>query len=246
MKLIWKILITLAIVIVLMITGFSVWAYTPASPMAEAIEAIQSDTNVNVSTDGWVTFSPSTSVPETGVILYPGGRVNYQAYAPIAHKLAAQGFLVALVPMPFNLAVFGSEKADQVIAANPEITNWVIGGHSLGGAMAASYVYNNPGAVDGLVLLAAYPANSQSLANSDVKVLSISGTLDGLATPEKISASAPLLPKNTLFEFIKGGDHAQFGWYGPQAGDNSAEISREEQQNIILEQIIAFLDSLKQ
>lgn len=111
--------------------------------------------------------------------------------------------------------------------------------------MAASYVYNNPGAVEGLVLLAAYPAQSLSLANSDVKVLSISGTLDGLATPEKISASAPLLPKNTLYEFIKGGDHAQFGWYGPQAGDNPAEISREEQQKIILEQISAFLDSLK-
>jgi dienelactone hydrolase len=213
--------------------------------MPEAVDALQSDTTVNVSSGGWVTFSPSTGVPETGIILYPGGRVNYKAYAPIAYTLAAQGYLVALVPMPFNLAVFGSEKADQVIAANPEISNWVIGGHSLGGAMAASYVYNNPGAVEGLVLLAAYPAQSLSLANSDVKVLSISGTLDGLATPEKISASAPLLPKNTLYEFIKGGDHAQFGWYGPQAGDNPAEISREEQQKIILEQISAFLDSLK-
>jgi pimeloyl-ACP methyl ester carboxylesterase len=245
MKLIWKILIILAIVIFLMIAGFSIWAYTPARPMPEAVDALQSDTTVNVSSGGWVTFSPSTGVPETGIILYPGGRVNYKAYAPIAYKLAAQGYLVALVPMPFNLAVFGSEKADQVIAANPEISNWVIGGHSLGGAMAASYVYNNPGAVEGLVLLAAYPAQSLSLANSDVKVLSISGTLDGLATPEKISASAPLLPKNTLYEFIKGGDHAQFGWYGPQAGDNPAEISREEQQKIILEQISAFLDSLK-
>jgi dienelactone hydrolase len=245
MKLIWKILIILAIVIFLMIAGFSIWAYTPARPMPEAVDALQSDTTVNVSSGGWVTFSPSAVVPETGIILYPGGRVNYQAYAPIAHKLAAQGYLVALVPMPFNLAVFGSEKAEQVIAANPEISNWVIGGHSLGGAMAASYVYNNPGAVEGLVLLAAYPASSQSLANSDVKVLSISGTLDGLATPEKISASVPLLPKNTLYEFIKGGDHAQFGWYGPQAGDNPAEISREEQQKIILEQISAFLDSLK-
>ncbi len=245
MKLIWKILIIIAILIVLMMTGFSIWAYTPANPMPDAVDALQSDTDVIVSSDGWVTFSPSTGVPETGIILYPGGRVNYQAYAPIAHKLAAQGYFVSLVPMPFNLAVFGSEKADQVISANPEIMNWVIGGHSLGGAMAASYVYNNPGVVEGLVLLAAYPANSQSLANSDVKVLSISGTRDGLATADKISASIPLLPKNTLYEFIKGGNHAQFGWYGPQAGDNPAEISREEQQNIVLEKISIFLDSLK-
>ena len=245
MKLIWKILITFSTLVVLVIAGFSIWAYTPARPMAEAVAALQSDAFVNVSSDGWVTFSPSIGTPETGIILYPGGRVNFRAYAPIAHKLAAEGYLVALVPMPFNLAVFGSEKADEVIDANPEINNWVIGGHSLGGAMAASYVYNNPGAVEGLVLLAAYPAGSQSLANSDVKVLSISGTLDGLATPEKISAGVPLLPINTFFEDIKGGNHAQFGWYGSQAGDSPAEISREEQQNIVLLRIISFLDSLK-
>jgi len=245
MKLIWKILITFSTLVVLVIAGFSIWAYTPARPMAEAVAALQSDAFVNVSSDGWVTFSPSIGTPETGIILYPGGRVNFRAYAPIAHKLAAEGYLVALVPMPFNLAVFGSEKADEVIDANPEINNWVIGGHSLGGAMAASYVYNNPGAVEGLVLLAAYPAGSQSLANSDVKVLSISGTLDGLATPEKISTSVTLLPINTFFEDIKGGNHAQFGWYGSQPGDRPAEISREEQQNIVLERIISFLDSLK-
>jgi pimeloyl-ACP methyl ester carboxylesterase len=148
--------------------------------------------------------------------------------------------------MPFNLAVFGSGRASQVIAAHPEIDQWVLGGHSLGGAMAASYVYSNPGAMDGLFFLAAYPAGNQSLAESGMNVLSISGTKDGLATPEKIAASIPLLPKDTIFFPIEGGNHAQFGWYGPQSGDNPATISREEQQKLVLQKLAAFIETFKQ
>jgi hypothetical protein len=246
MKLIWKILIGIGAVILLIMAGFTVWAYTPAAPMPEALAAMESNSSVNVTQDGWVTFSPTSGNPTTGVIFYPGGRVNYRAYAPLLNDLAAEGYLVTLVPMPFNLAVFGSERASQVIAAHPEIDHWVIGGHSLGGAMAASYVYNNPGAVDGLFFLAAYPASNQSLADSDVKVLSISGTLDGLATPEKIAASIPLLPTDTTFFPIEGGNHAQFGWYGPQSGDNPATISREEQQKLVFEKLVAFIETIRQ
>ena len=110
--------------------------------MQEALTAMQSDSSVQVTKDGWITFMPAGGEPDTGVIFYPGGRVDHRAYAPLMSELAANGYLVSLVPMPFNLAVFGSESASQVIAAHPEIEHWVIGGHSLGGAMAASFVFN--------------------------------------------------------------------------------------------------------
>ncbi len=246
MKLIWKILIGIAALILLAIAGFSLWAYTPAAPMQEALAAMESNSSVEVTRDGWITFTPANGEPDTGVIFYPGGRVDHRAYAPLMSELADNGYLVALVPMPFNLAVFGSESASEVIAAHPEIENWVIGGHSLGGAMAASFVYNNPGVVDGLFFLAAYPAGSQSLADSAVNVLSISGTKDGLANQEKIAASIPLLPQDTIFYPIQGGNHAQFGWYGPQSGDFPAEITREDQQLLVLDQLLLFIESLRQ
>jgi pimeloyl-ACP methyl ester carboxylesterase len=245
MKLIWKIMIGIGVVILLLVGGFTLWAYTPSAPMPEALAAMQSNSSVQVTRDGWVTFAPVIGEPDTGVIFYPGGRVDYRAYAPLMSELAAQGYLVALVPMPFNLAVFGSERASQVIAAHPEIQHWIIGGHSLGGAMAASFVYNNPEAVDGLFFLAAYPASNQSLADSGVKVLSISGTKDGLATPAKIDASIPLLPPDTIFSPIEAGNHAQFGWYGPQSGDNPAGISRESQQKQVFEKLVMFIESLR-
>jgi pimeloyl-ACP methyl ester carboxylesterase len=243
MKLIWKILIALGIVLVLLVGGFSIWAYTPSQPMPEAIQAMQSNADVTVSRDGWVTFAPKNGQPTTGIIFYPGGRVDYRAYAPLASALAKEGNLVVLVPMPFNLAVFGVNKANEVIAAYPEIERWYIGGHSLGGAMAASHVFQNPGKVDGLILLAAYPASNQSLADTNLPVLSISASQDGLATPEKIQASRALLPASTVFYEIIGGDHAQFGWYGPQSGDNPARIIREEQQKIIQDQILKFIQT---
>jgi pimeloyl-ACP methyl ester carboxylesterase len=112
--------------------------------------------------------------------------------------------------------------------------------------MAAHFVATHPGAVDGLVLWAAYPASSDDLSQSGVRVVSISASLDGLATPEKIAASRPLLPADTVWVTIEGGNHAQFGWYGPQSGDAPAAIPREAQQAQIVEATVALLESLKQ
>jgi pimeloyl-ACP methyl ester carboxylesterase len=176
-----------------------------------------------------------------GFVFLPGGNVDYQAYAPTLFEIAALGFLVVDVPMPLDLAVLGYGKAADVITAHPEIEHWAIGGHSLGGAMAARFVFENPTAVEGLVLWAAYPAESNALSTSSVQVISISATLDGLATPDKIAASIPLLPADTTFVAIEGGNHAQFGFYGEQKGDNPAEISQEEQQAQIVEATAGFL-----
>ena len=210
--------------------GFLLWASGAATPTPEALAALESDARVGVETDPWLVFRPIDQDPTTGLILYPGGRVDPRAYAPAARALAEEGHLVVIVPMPLNLAFFAPGRATEVMAAFPGIKSWAIGGHSLGGAMAANFAHSNPGAVRGLLLWAAYPAASDDLSGYQLAVSSIYGTRDGLATPNKIDASRPLLPPDTQWTAIEGGNHAQFGWYSPQAGDNETTISREEQQ----------------
>ncbi len=238
-------LVLIGLILVLSAAGFVVWGETPAQPMPEALAALKSDAQVTVTSGQWLVFSPAASEPTTGFIIYPGGRVDYRAYAPAAHQIAAQGYLVVIVRMPFNLAVFDVNAAQNVQAAYPQIQHWVIGGHSLGGAMAATFARTHPEAVQGLELWAAYPASSEDLSHSGLHVVSIFGSLDGLATGGKIDASRPLLPSDTTWVQIFGGNHAQFGWYGDQAGDNPASISRSDQQTQIINATLSFLEALK-
>jgi hypothetical protein len=243
---IWsRILLAVAGLLIVLVAAFVAWGSTPAQPMPEALIALQSNPQATVTSGKWLTFQPSGEQPSTGFIIYPGGRVDYRAYAPAAQAIAEEGYLVVIVRMPLNLAVFKPQAAAGVIAAHPEIKHWAIGGHSLGGAMAANFVYTHPGAAEGLVLWASFPAGSNDLSRSDVRVLSISATLDGLSTPEKIAVSRLLLPGGTNWMVIEGGNHAQFGWYGAQAGDNPASITRQEQQARIVQATVDFLSQLK-
>jgi pimeloyl-ACP methyl ester carboxylesterase len=242
MRVVKWVLIGVVAAVLLALAGFTIWAYTPLGPMPEALAAMSSDDQVQVEAGPWLTFSPTGSQPDTGLILYPGGRVDYRSYAPLAREIARQGYTVVIVPMPFNLAVFSAGRASDVMAAHPEVQRWAIGGHSLGGAMAANYAYNHPDAVSGLALLAAYPAGNNSLADRKLDVLSIYGTHDGAVS--KLEASKSLLPQGTEWVAVEGGNHAGFGWYGPQPGDGVATISREEQQAQTTEAIVALLSRL--
>ena len=215
----------------------------------EAIAALQSDALVTVSQvagQDWHVFAPATGSVSTGLILYPGGFVDPVAYAPIAREIAARGYLVVLDPMPLNLAVTDIESADAIIAAHPEIDHWAIGGHSLGGAMAAEFSYNNAGAVAGLVLWAAYPAANTDLSTLPLKVVSIYGDADGVASITDVTGAAERLPADARFVLIPGGNHTQFGAYGQglQRGDNPATISREEQQSQIVEATVELLATI--
>jgi pimeloyl-ACP methyl ester carboxylesterase len=212
--------------------------------MPEALAAIEPGAQVEVSTGEWLVFRPADDQPEVGLILYPGGRVDPRAYAPAARALAEQGYLVVIVPMPFNLAVLAPERAGEVIAAYEGVERWAIGGHSLGGAMAARYAYEHPEQVEGLVLWAAYPAEGNDLSGRDLDVVSIYGTRDGLATVEEVRASRALLPETTTWIAIEGGNHAQFGWYGEQSQDNAATIGRVEQQEQVVEGTLELLSEL--
>ena len=232
----------LLLIPLLAVSGFVIWAETGPGPMPEAQAALQSNAQVQVTTSPWLTFQPTDGQATTGLIFYPGGRVDPGAYAPAAQAIAEQGYLVVIVPMPLNLAVLSPERGQAVMDAHPEIQKWAVGGHSLGGAMAANFAHGHPEEVQGLVLWAAYPASSDDLSTSNLQVVSIYATQDGLATGDKIEASRALLPANTKWVKIEGGNHAQFGWYGPQSGDNPASISREQQQQ---EVIAATLDLLK-
>jgi len=239
-----RILLAVGVLLIVLVVGFVIWGLTPPQLMPEALISLQSDPQATFTTGNWLTFQPANMQPSTGFIIYPGGRVDYRSYAPAAQAIADQGYLVVIVHMPLNLAVFNTNAAAGVMAAHPEIKHWAVGGHSLGGSMAANFVYTHPGAAEGLVLWASYPAASNNLSHFGVRVLSISGTLDGLSTPDKIAASVPLLPSGTTWVAIRGGDHAGFGWYGHQAGDHPATISREEQQAQIVQATVDFLETL--
>jgi dienelactone hydrolase len=230
--------------VLLAVGGFVTWASIAPTPMPQAIAALESDRTVQVEREGWLVFRPAGQMPETGLIFYPGGRVDPRSYAPLAREIAGQGYLVVVVPMPLHLAVLGSQRADAVIQRYDQVQRWAIGGHSLGGAMAAQFAADHPERIAGLVLWAAYPAASNDLSSSSLRVTSIYGTVDGVATADEIDASRALLPETTEWVPIEGGNHAQFGWYGSQRGDNEAQIGRQQQQAQIVDATCALLGAI--
>jgi hypothetical protein len=236
-----KILLGTLLIVTVVLVGFVVWAETPLGPMAEADEALQNDSAVTVSVGNWLIFSPRLSNASKGFIIYPGGRVDYRSYAPAAHAIAAEGYLCVIVSMPLNLAVFGVNIASDVITSYPQINAWAIGGHSLGGTMAAQFAYDQPSTIQGLVLWAAYPASGTNLTTQSLLVTTIHGTKDGLVTSTEIDSSLTLLPTNTVRVEIAGGNHAQFGWYGEQPGDHAAMITRTAQQSQIINATVELL-----
>ena len=240
-------LLVLAGLLLAGMAGFLVWANTPLGPSPEALAAMQSSSEGSVSQESWLVFSPTHQPHQkVGLVLYPGGRVDPRAYAPVAHAIAAAGYLVVIAPMPLNLAVFNPNAASEILSAYPEIEAWAIGGHSLGGAMAARYAYQNPEAVQGLVLWAAYPASTDDLSGSPLAVTSIYGSLDGVADLQAVTGAGALLPADTSWTRIEGGNHAQFGWYGAQPADNPASISAGEQQAQIVAATLALLERITQ
>ena len=238
-------------------------------PLQNALDAMNSDAQVTVTTRtvaGWTDapnyyyeFTPASGSPTEALIIYPGANLDERAYAVQAHTIAASGYLVAIVPMPSYLVIYGIDRADAVISNHPEITKWSIGGHSFGGVGACWYVtggYTYSNKINGIVLWASYPDAAQPINTYPVKVISIWGTNDGLTTSAKIDASKPNLPADTRYVALQGANHSQFGWYGtsatdygfvqpkPDPGDNPATITRQQQTDLIVEYTLCFLDSL--
>lgn len=177
------------------------------------------------------------------LIFYPGAKVEYTAYIPMLYQLAENGVDVFLIKMPCNLAFLGKNKATDIIDSRQyQYEHWYLGGHSLGGAMAASYAADNQDKLKGLVLFAAYPTSS--LKNSGLSVLSIYGSEDGVLNMEKVEQGRDYMPDTYTELSINGGNHGQFGNYGIQKGDGKALITAEEQQKQTVEAILQMISNI--
>ncbi len=237
------ILITILTIILIVAGAFTYYVSDYYHADAAAMVALNSTTSYTVeNTDDSITFTPTANKSGTGIIYYPGGKVQPDAYSVVASKLAMNGYTTIIVKMPFNLAIFGVYKADGIIRSHPEISSWVITGHSLGGVFASEYALKNPDKIKGVVYLAAYPSTNAS--NASFNALSIRGSLDNLTKPEDISGNLNKFPVNTTFITIEGGNHYNNGNYGAQAGDNNSTITREEQQLQTINAIIQFIKAL--
>jgi len=200
-----------------------------------AVEAFAVEKPVEMWSDkeGNLVFEPEQA--STGLIFYPGGKVEYTAYIPLMKALASEGILGVLVEMPFHLAVLDINAAEGIREQHPQVEHWYMGGHSLGGSMAASYLAEKADAFEGLILLGAYSA--ADLSETELSVLSIYGSEDRVMNGEKYEASKTNLPKDFSEVVLDGGCHAYFGMYGAQEGDGVPRISNEEQIERTTEEI---------
>jgi len=219
------------------------WYTQPQPLLPEAAASLASTPEVTfTAVDGRLEWGPADGAYDTGLIVYPGGKVPAAGYGPTAQAIAAKGYLVVITPMPFNLAVFGIGAADGVIAAHPEVSTWAMAGHSLGGSMAAQYASDHPGWIDGLAFWASYPATD--LSGRTLKVTSIYGTNDPGAPRMSGPEARAKLPPDTVFVPIEGGNHEQMGWYTGQPNDGQATIDRAEQQRQVVEATTAMLEGI--
>ena len=231
-----RVLLVLGGLLVLAVLAFVVWGSLARPAEPEPLAAALANPAVEVTLGPVVELRPAGVTPTRGVVFYPGARVHREAYiATWAPIVAATDTLVLIPRMPLNLAVFGRSRAGGLIAEVEGIDEWWVGGHSLGGAMAASWLGDQPpGEVQGLTLWASFAtAGAELTAREDLTVLSVSGTRDGLATPEEIADRRELLPPAAVMVEVEGMNHAQFGRYGPQGGDLEPTITADAAQSAL-------------
>ena len=231
----------------LVLTNTACKSYPPAFDLAKFYE--ESDEKVDfVDAESYIVIMPKNSNPgvfsDNGIIFYPGGLVDYRSYLPLLTSCAEKGIACFIVKMPLDFAFMNKRAAGKFIKLHPEIKNWYIAGHSLGGAMAASYASKHNDVFEGLILLASF--STHDISDSGLRVLSIYGSNDGVLNLDHYNKNKKNLPaqpgKNGLTEIvIDGGNHALFSSYGAQKGDGMANITSEEQQELTAAAIAAWV-----
>lgn len=235
--------------------SFLLWIILSYQSRGLPATVLQSDASITVTqTSEQISFLPSASKRVTGLLFYPGGMVDPNAYAPLARQLAENGFAVYIVKLPLGSAPLPGQEANvmdytrQVMATNGAIQHWVLGGHSRGGAIASRFVAADPDLFAALILIGTSHPKEAAFALSSAKlpVLKIYATRDGLASIGEIEETSRFLPKATTWVRIEGGNHSQFGYIGTLLGDQKATISRAEQQTQTVAAILSLLNAVDQ
>ncbi|WP_304452272.1 alpha/beta hydrolase [Nocardiopsis sp. YSL2] len=235
-----------AALVVLVAAASAVWLATPYRAEADALAGARALPGVRIeAADDAVVLEPEDAASGTGVVFYPGARVEADAYAASwAPVVQAAGVTVVIPRMPLRLAVLDPDRADAAVAEHGGgVERWYLGGHSLGGAMAAAHAGDDPAfPLAGVVLWGAYATEGAGLSDrDDLRVLSVAGSEDGLSDPATIDANRDHLPEEAAMVEIDGMNHAQFGAYGDQAGDETATIDDPAARRALAEAVTGFL-----
>lgn len=231
----------IAIFLIVFVSAFFMYVSSYYKAGSFALDSLKSDAQVKVEENGDILFEPVSNTKNMGFIFYPGAKVEPSAYAPIAKEIASNGYPVVIAKMNFNLAIFSPNRADSIVSKYKDIDHWVIGGHSLGGVMASNYAREHD-KIKGLVLLASYPQNKITFTDKPIKVLSLWGSNDKVADLNKVKEAKNVMPNDSEFIEIEGGNHGGFGDYGHQKGDGESSITNKQQMMETSNYIVEFLD----
>ena len=234
---------------------FSLWMVNSFRAQGFDMAVLESDQLVTVEkTNRFLHFQPNENQQPTGFIFLPGGMVAPEAYAPMSRAISEQGFNVYILKLPCGSAPLDSQESSvmqqalEIIDSNTSVQYWTVGGHSRGAAIASRFASLHGESFDGLVLIGTSHPKEEvfDLSNTDLSVTKVYATNDGLASVDEVEANAKYLPDDTRWRLIEGGNHSQFGYYGSQLGDNAATISRERQQELTVDAILAALKSVQE
>lgn len=234
-----QVLLSILLALLFILTGSLAYLLPYAHAEDSALACMESTGAVSVqkTAHGYYFDGPGE---ETAVLFVPGAKVDAAAYAPLLRLLAEGGADCYLHEPPFHMAFSADAAAEDALDTYPH-AHWYTAGHSLGGVTASGCAIGDPDSFEGIVLLAAYPAAE---VPDGLSVCSIYGSLDTRLDKEAYESHRGNFPSAPgMFEeiVIEGGNHAQFGDYGPQKGDSPATISAKEQQQKTADAILAFL-----
>ena len=239
-------LLVVLVLVLVAVVGLVAWAKTGVMAAEDAPwQAVQDRPGITVSEDATAlvlrpdgtgadgTGAKGTRSEGTGLVFFPGAKVEPAAYAARLADLVAEDGITVVIAKPWlGLALLDRRDLETFTAAADDVETWMVGGHSLGGVRACQLAED----ADALVLLGSYCAND--LSATDLPVLSIAGSEDGLSTPQKIDDARDLLPDDAQMLEIPGASHASFGDYGPQDGDGTASIEDAEMTEQVTEAVL--------